>query len=311
MGWRKKKDEVPRRRKLSDDAVADRASQDLGRSLFRRNRTLVGSRSPQVSSASELSGSLVSPRAQAHHLNRHRRRLGSMFMMTLIGAGFLVWFLYEFSAGIVINSSVDSSTVQTDRYQKLITDYLAGRPLERLRTITNRDQLTKYLQQFAPEVETVASLRSGGFATTRYDIVFRQPVASWLIGADVYYVDKHGVSFQLNYFKQPTVKIIDDSGVPQVAGTAVASSKFLRFVGLAVETAREYGVMVKQATIPANTTRQIELLIAKHAYPIKLSLDRPVGEQIEDMKRAVAYLDKKKIKPSYVDVRISGKAYYK
>lgn len=308
--FKKKQDTVPRRR-LKD--LSNDRQENASNNLFQRNRTLVGSISPLISSANELNASLQSPRAHSHHLAAHRRRIGALFVLFVAAAISLTWFLYEFTAGIHIAPvGANSTDIQTSRYTRVITDYLAARPLERMRIFMNKEQLDEYMRQTMPEVAGVRRISPGGFASTRFEIDFRKPVASWLIGSNLYYVDKNGVPFRVNYFEEPVVKIVDKSGVPQVAGTVVASSNFLRFVGMAVDTARLFGMQVKQATIPENTTRQIELRIAKHPYPIKLSLDRPVGEQVEDMKRAVEYLKKKRIVPKqYLDVRVSGKAYYK
>ena len=314
MTWRlsKKEDPVRRRRQKLNDTSERREPKANSGKLFQRNRTLVGSISPLISSASEMGASFKSPRAQSHHLAEHRRYLAGLFMIFVLVAASLTWFIYEFSASVQVSSSnVDSSELKTDRYTNAITDYLASRPHERLRTFLDLDQLTEYMKRIVPEVSKVESNSSGGFGATRFDLVFRKPVASWLIGSDLYYVDKSGAPFRVNYFNEPIVKIVDKSGVPQVAGTIITSSKFLRFVGLTVDTSRLFGVTVEQAIIPKNMTRQIELRIAKHPYPIKLSLDRPVGEQVEDMQKAVDYLKQKKVVPKYIDVRVSGRAFYK
>ncbi len=314
MKWaRKKRDNAIPRRRQRDDAVTERRQQEeKGRALFRRNRTLVGSVSPIISSASELGASLKSPRAHSHHLAAHRRYLAGLFVSFVLVAASLTWFIYEFSARVQVSSAnVDSSLLKTERYTSAISDYLGSRPQERLRTLTNKEQLSEYLRQVVGEVDEVSSYGPGGFASTKFELTFRKPVASWLIGSDRYYVDKNGIPFRVNYFDEPKVNIVDDSGVPQIAGTVIASSKFLRFVGLAVDTARTFDITVKQALIPKNMTRQIQLRITKHPYPIKLSLDRPVGEQIEDMKKTVDYLSRKNIVPKYIDVRVSGRSYYK
>ncbi len=307
---RKKRDHEPRRRRVEKGELDKRKEQ--GKQLFRRGRTLTGSESSNIGSANELNASLRSPRAQGHHLVAHRRYLGGMFAIFILSAMILFWFLYEFTAGINVNASNASSAVlKSNRYERAITEYLAFRPFERVRTLIDHVELSNYMKSAAPEVDGVKSVRSGGFATTRFELVFRRPVASWLIGGERYYVDKTGVPFRINYFDEPKVKIVDNSGVPQIAGTAIASSNFLRFVGLAVDTSSTFDLQVTQAIIPEGTTRQIELRLSKKKYPVKLSLDRPVGEQIEDMKRAVDYLKKKGITPKYVDVRVSGRAYYK
>ncbi|MDB5176749.1 MAG: hypothetical protein JWN75_417 [Candidatus Saccharibacteria bacterium] len=309
--WAQKRDTQPRRRQHSADQTAQQKAERGGTALFKRNRTLVGSLSASVSSASELQGDLRSPRAHVHHLTAHRRRLTSILFVVIALAGVLTWLLYEFTAGITVTPTVSSIVIQPDRYSRAINDYFGSHPTERLRFVMNDGQLTNYLHQTLPEVETVHVTGSAGFATSNFELTFRQPVAGWLIGSNQYYVDKDGVAFQQNYFDQPSVKIIDQSGVPQTAGTAVASGRFLRFVGRTVDLARIGGLTVEQAIIPSGTTRQVEVKVAGHPYPIKLSLDRSVGEQAEDMERAIAYFDSKQQSPQYIDVRVSGKAYYR
>lgn len=311
MRWNKKKDTAPRRRQLSEERIANENRQSkAGRELFRRNRTLVGSSSSSVSSAAELDADLRSPRAHVHHLTAHRRRLSSILIFVLIMSAFLLWVIYEFAANVHVTPTSSSVRLQEGRYEKIINDYFASRPIERLRLLMNHDELNTYVKREAPEVASVRTTGSAGFATGQFDIEMRKPIAGWLIGSKQYFVDDDGVAFQINYFDQPTVKIIDQSGIPQTEGTTVASSRFLQFVGRSVAVARTYGMVVEQAIIPINTTRQVELRVAGHEYPIKLSLDRPVGEQVEDMQRAVAYIDGKQLKPKYIDVRVSGRAYY-
>lgn len=311
--WRKKQSDIPRRRLRSDDASKEsrQPTERAGSNLFKRNRTLVGSLSASVSSANELGGDLRSPRAHVHHLTAHRRRLGSTLMVVLIVAAGLMWFLYDFTAFMSIGARAGGTSIPAERYKSLINEYLAGRPVERMRIFLNEDNLQKHMANRAPEVESINASGSAGIATTQFDIVFRRPVASWLIGSTQYYVDKDGISFQTNHFDRPTVRIADQSGVPQTSGAAVASSRFLRFVGRTVELSARGGLVIEQAIIPQNTTRQIEVRLAGRAYPIKLSLDRPVGEQVEDMQRAVKFFDENKITPAYVDIRVSGKAFYK
>lgn len=309
--WGKKKVDIPRRRLDGATQNADVVTPKTGPSLFKRNRTIVGSTSLSVSSVNELGGDLRSSRTHVHHLTAHRRRLGAILMIVIAVAGLLLWFLYEFTAFLQISATSDSFVIDKQRYVRTMNDYYAARPGERLRPLLNEKQLSDYVSQTNPEVKAVHVNGAAGLAMSQVDITFRQPVAGWLIGSKQYYVDKDGVSFQTNYFARPQVKIIDQSGVPQTSGSVVASSRFLRFVGRTVDLARGGGLTVEQAVIPSGTTRQIEVRLAGHSYPIKLSLDRPVGEQVEDMQRAVGYMDSRGLHPQYIDVRVSGKAYYR
>lgn len=309
--WKQKNNGSPRRRRLDAEQIAERKqSEQYGQRLFRRNRTLVGSLSSEVRSASERSGGLHSPRTHVHRLTAHRRLLASIFVVVIAAACLLTWLLYEFTADVAV-SATDSPPIDATRYQKIINNYLDSHPIERLRFALNDSGLTQYLSQAAPEVASVQANGAAGFATSQFDLTFRHPVASWLINSTQYYVDQNGVPFELNYYDKPSVKIIDQSGIPETAGIAVASSRFLGFVGRAVTLAQADKLVIRQAIIPASTTHQIEVILAGHKYPVKLSLDRPVAGQVEDMANAIKYFDTHHIHPAYIDVRVSGEAYYK
>jgi hypothetical protein len=304
-----KKNDMPRRRTGSSQQPKNSGASD--KSLFRRNRTLVGSLSASVSSASEMDASLRSPRAQAHHLSAHRKRLSGILTLIVLMSAFLIWFLYEFTASVSVNSANGGLVIDGGKYEKIITSYLNAHPAERLRITLNHKQLTAYVSREAPEVSDVRANGSAGFATSRFDIGFREPLASWLIGSNQYYVDKTGVSYTVNYFEEPAVRIVDQSGVPQSSGSTVASSRFLQFIGRTVDTATSRGLTIERAVIPSGATRQVELFASGHSYPIRMSLDRSVGEQVEDIERALKYFDEKGQSPQYVDVRVSGKVFYR
>lgn len=313
MRWRKQKtSDVPRRRTVQRDEHDDDMRQmSRGTSLFRRGRTLTGSSSATVGSANELGGDLRSPRAHVHHLMSHRRRLGTMFVIAFSVLLVLSWLLFEFTARTYPVASTASVSLQQDRYQQILDDYFSSHPIERLRILVNHDELSAYVRSRAPEVSSVTPDGSAGFATSRFVMVMRKPLAGWSIGTDRHYVDSTGVVFKVNYFDEPKLKIIDESGIPQQSGVAAVSSRFLSFVGYAVVAARDYQLTLTEAIIPQATTRQLEIKVDGRGYPIKLSLDRPVGEQIEDAWYAITYFDKKGTTPQYVDVRVSGKAFYK
>lgn len=307
---RKQSREVPRRRQVSNDSGPKSVSTG-GQSLFKRNRTLTGSVSSRVSSANEQKTNLKSPRTHAHELSKQRRKLGSVLGVTVGASLVLMGILFQFTARPVVSAADQSVALDKARYEKVIDDYLTRHPVERLRFVLNVDRLSEYVQRHLPEVATIHTGGAAGFGASSFDISVRKPLVSWMIGDAQYFVDATGVSFQKNYYDIPSVRIVDESGVEQVAGTTIASSRFLNFVGRAVSLSKERGLSVEQAIIPADTTRQVALRIEGHDYPIKLSLDRSVGEQVEDMQHIVSYFKEKKETPKYVDVRVAGKAFYK
>lgn len=302
---------APRRRQQSgsrrESSNAD-ADQNF---TFRRNRTLTGSLSSRVTSAAEPSGDLQSSRTHAHHLTLQRRKITAVLGAVLVIALMLASLLYNFTAYPRISSDNPIVMAETQRYEQAITAYLNTHPIERFRFALDNAELTTHLRQTVPEVGLVQQEGFSKLGATTFSLTMRQPIASWVIGGKQYFVDSNGIPFAKNYYESPLVAVVDQSGVQQAAGTAVASSRFLAFVGKVVAEAQKHGLVVQQAIIPAGTTRQLEVKIEGRAYPIKLSLDRGAAVQIEDTKRAVDYFEKRGSVPQYIDVRVSGRAYYK
>lgn len=311
FGFRKTKSEPPRRRQGAGSERRERAQQVESErtDLFRRNRTLTGSLSARVASATETRGDLQSPRAQVHHLTLRRRKIMAVLSAVIVVSVGLFGLLYSLTVTPVIQSD-DALSLDTKRYVKIIDEYLARYPVERLRPLLDEQKLEDHLLQTVPEV---AAVTQGGFdhlGGTDFTLTMRRPIASWVLGGKQYFVDGHGIPFLKNYYETPGVSVVDQSGIQQSPGTAVASSRFLAFVGRVVAEAKKHGLVIEQATIPSSTTRQLEVRVQGRGYPVKLSLDRAAGEQVEDMKNAIGYFDTRQ-PPQYIDVRVSGRAYYR
>lgn len=73
--------------------------------------------------------------------------------------------------------------------------------------------LQDYLVNVTPEVAAVQNISFQSIGVTNVTLSMRQPVAVWTIQSKQYFVDANGVAFERNYFANPTVQIVDDSGV--------------------------------------------------------------------------------------------------
>ena len=288
------------------------AATDNRQYIFARNRTLTGSTSSRVSDSGR-SSDLESPRSHAHNLALRRRKIGFVFLVVLGIATFLFILLLQFTAVVTVSVSDTSLAKKLDdaAYEKAINDYFSIHPLSRLRFALDKTDLKNYLVTAVPEVADVVDVSLGSIGETNVTLSMRHPVAGWTIDSKQYYVDANGVAFDKNYFTDPTVQIVDNSGVALQQGVAVASNRFLGFVGRIVSLSKGRGYDVLQAIIPSGTTRQLEIVIQGTTPHVKLSIDRPAGEQVEDMNRALVYLKAHGQSPSYIDVRVSGRAYYK
>ncbi len=320
---------VPRRR-LSDYAPSemrqasdspsssDTSAYASARHRFRRNQTFTGSTSSQIVSAVENDAMMQSPRAAAHHLRRAQRRLGMRLLGVVVLAGISMLILYQFIAVVHVSyygqiATAGSDTEKLQQYESDIQTYLNQRPIERLRPFLNLENLAAFLQDNGdPEVREVTTVAAAELGGAQIVVKMREPVVTWTIGSNKQYVDKDGYIFTYNHYSIPEVTVIDESGVTASDDIkTVASSRFLQFIGRGVAMAKNDGLSVQSVIIPADTTRQVQFALSdEEGTRIKLSVDRSAGEQIEDAMRAYTYLAGQDVVTPYIDVRVSGRAYY-
>ena len=305
--FKKKQIDLPRRRMPGYDASVP-AQTDI----FKRNRTLTGTTSNNLRSVNSGSD-LESQRTHVHHLTIKRRKISSIMFVVFISIMLLYAIVSNFTATASVGFSdlAISKTIDKSKYEKVIQDYLDANPLGRFHVLLDQKNLTDYVSNKMPEVEKVTQNYMVNLGVTGFSIDVRTPIAGWKMGSKQYYVDSRGIPFENNYFLDPVVQIVDNSGVSMQSGTAIASKRFLSFVGRVVFMAKTKGYTVTQAILPANTTRELEVRIKEGNYLVKLSIDRVVGEQIEDMSNAIQFFVGRNQVPEYIDVRVSGKAFYK
>ena len=305
--FKKKQSGIPRRR-LAESGTKLATSSDV----FRRNRTLTGTTSSQFGSTN-VKSDLESSRTHVHNLSAQRRKIFSILIVVFISITIIWLIISNFTATVTISVSDTSLSKSTDSlsYEKVIQEYLGVNPMGRLRFLLDQSALNSYVSNKLPEVADVVQDNKIGIGATNFNLTMRKPVAGWSINDHQYYVDSSGIPFEKNYFSAPTVQIVDNSGISLQTGTAIASKRFLSFVGKVVSLSKVSGYTVTQAILPSGTTRELEVKLKEGNYLAKLSIDRPAGEQVEDMARAVSYFVSQGRTPAYIDVRVSGKAFYK
>lgn len=280
-------------------------------SPFVRNRTITGSLLSQVKSTTEMTGHLRSPRVEAHALAQHRRRLLGILLVALAVSGFLALIISQFTASIETVMTGDRSRQLPEKYAQTIDEYLAGRPIERLRPFLNEEQLTAYVGRSHTEVESIRLEGGSGFATSSFALLMRRPLASWSLAGEQKYVDGNGESFATNYYSSPSLQVVDNTFASGVGSAQVLTSdRFLSFTGQLVAACKTYKLTVDKVIIPERTTRQLEVFMQGNPITIRVSTDRGAEEQAEDIARALGYFTARGQAPQYIDVRVSGKAYY-
>ncbi|MCL2869809.1 hypothetical protein FWF48_03310 [Candidatus Saccharibacteria bacterium] len=277
---------------------------------FRRNQTISGYKRIHDDNQPSL-------RQKTHAKNRLRRKIViTLALLAFVSAAGL-FLLAQFISKIDLttdNGSVATATLgkHANNYEKLVADYFSKNPLDRLNFVLKPDSLLLYLQQQAPEIEQaeIRDLHGLPGRATLY-LGFRKPVAKWTIKNQDYYVDGAGKTFLNNYYGLPALTVVDENNLNIKQGVTIASNRLLQTIGQSVDGLSKVGLRVTKVTIPRGMTRQFNLSIDGLPYYVKLSTDRTAAGQTKDIKSVVDYLRLSNISPSYVDVRVAGKAYYK
>ena len=300
---------MPRRRQVSREEYKPTQTTHI----FKRNRTLTGTTSNHLDGINADSD-LQSPRKHTHKLAIARRKVSVIFLVTLVSS-LMIWFLISHltaAVSISVNDALISKPVEKPRYAKVIQEYLDANPLYRLSFLLDQKALTTFVSSKLPEVSTVIQQGMSGLGETNFIIKMREPLAGWNINGKQFYVDSNGIPFEYNYYASSVVQIIDNSGISiQNSTNAIASKRFLAFVGRVVSLSKSSGYTVTQAALPVNTTRELELHLKEVGYYVKLSIDRSAGEQVEDMANAIRYFIANGQSPQYIDVRVGSKAFYR
>lgn len=316
---RKKNKALPRRRQIVEDNILRVEGENIASKnrqySYRSGRTLTGSTSSRVATAGELGAELRSPRVYSHLLRRKRRHIGLALVATLFMCGLILFLMQQFIATPELkiaknNVYTSGNTEYTNDYIETIDKYMSEHILERFAFSLDKDNFRKTMQAKYPEIDNIELDHLDGFGRVRFKLTPRTPIAVWDINNKKLFVDSKGVAFTKSYYDDPAVTIVDESGLPS-DGKTVASNRFLGFIGKVIGYTAQRGYVVTKISLPRYTTRQIEVSLENNSYPIKMTFDRPAGEQVEDMVRVVQYTKDHNLSLELADVRVSGRAYYK
>lgn len=273
--------------------------ENLGEMPFRRNQTLT-TRPHEIREESA--------RAREKKLRVRRRRIGATLVFVAIFCAFGLAILSQFSGGnlSVTSKNTKLSAGDAANYAKIAEKYLRENPFERFSFGRSAENFSLAIERAAPEIAS-ATLSPSGFGGGSLELSFREPVASWTVGAETSFVDKVGVVFARNFFAAPKIAISDESGVRDVS----ASAAFLSFVGQVSAALAQNSYAVERIVVPRGAIRYTDFFIAGRKYPFMAQIDRAPAAQIADIMASIRYLDQNKIAPQYVDVRVAGKMYWK
>lgn len=274
---------------------------------FLRNRTLTGIMSQEIGESSEGS------RAHLHMLHRQRRITRGLVLICLLIAaliGFLLSNRLIVSDIIVQDNGVSFAEKDKTQMKEAFNDYLAQHPTQLFMVTLQTEDFLRELQAVHPEIKA-AYFQSELFGLKHtLKLSLREPLLEWNVAAKKYYVDSLGVAYEKNYFKAPRVSVEDQSGVAFSDSNAIPR-RLIAYIGQLTGALQTNNIgVVTRIVIPASS-REVDVYLEGRDYAIKTHIDREAFETAGDIKSAFGYLDQKAIRPSYIDVRVEGKAFYK
>lgn len=289
--------EIAAKRRAQSEGSVDSSS-------FQRSRTISAHRPQDVADQ-------VSERQASWALRQRRNRMLRWLVGLAVLAFFILFILMQLVVSVDVQSTGKVSDKKKQTYTKTLDDYLAVRPIERLRLLIDSEALHAFFLERSPEVKSVEVVGGGKLTHGQLRLVFRQPIAQWTSGGKVYFVDDNGVTFEQNYFSKPNITVKDRSGVPASAGQEVIDRRFLGFLGKTVALLQDKGLTVTEVSLPPNMVRQLEIAIGGKSYVLKMTVDRSPEAQVDEAVKAMKFIDGRGMRPKYIDVRVDQRVFYR
>jgi hypothetical protein len=242
--------------------------------------------------------------------NSRRRRLVTVLASigAVLGLVLLATTQVAFNVSSVNYQQAGITADRDDQYIAFANQYLAEHPSERFLWLLHDGEFLAEAHKAFPEISEV-TITSDIINGSRVNLKLRQPVAVWRSGSERNYVDQDGKTFSKNYFDEPNITITDLNQSGLVNGI---SSRMLEFIGKTIAgiEASEVG-KVREVSIPVSAARYVEMKLVDRDFFIKVQIDRNVDSQITDIKNMVKFLDDRAIRPTYIDVRIKNRGFWK
>ena len=307
----------------SRTAATPQKQSDLfeGSKAFRRSSSLTGTTSVRIKVPAEERGQLQTARLEAqkkqHKLRRAKHRLFIVF--ALIAFGMLAWANTVRNYAIIYSDQSLVAQPNKASYQQTAQQFTKAHFGARFMISLPSEALANDLMSRHPEIQKV-TVKSQIFSRNpQLFIAFRQPVLLWKTSKQQqsYYVDSQGKAFDRNVFGKDDslVKVNDASGIPAELGSAVVSSRQIKFLGVLVGQvqARSDGkVKVNKITFPASSTKEVDVNFNDKSYFARVYLDRLPEEQASELVTSINYFTEKNIAPAeYIDVRVKDRVFYR
>lgn len=139
----------------------------------------------------------------------------------------------------------------------------------------------------------------------------RQPSLTWKSADKTYILSEEGKAFTILQKSDPQLPlIIDRTNLPVEMGDQVVPKTFVKFAVEIFNGLKRQAIAIEEASVTESTS---ELYIkTKNGYTIKFDTERTATDQLNDLDILLNSLKKQKKQVSeHIDLRISGRVFYK
>ncbi len=235
-----------------------------------------------------------------------RQRIPWRYVWVIGGGVVGVWAIWSaFNVQDVSVTATQKDAKVKENIQRLLDDSARQSNLLTLQP----DALAMELMAIDPELKDVTVSRRwpDGLAVS---VTQKEPALGWSTGNQRYLLDRDGTIIGEFPDGSKLPIIIDGSNLPVKTGQQVVTARFITFSKAVAAGLPGVGLAVREVRVQ-DTTFDLYVVVNK-PYRLLFDTSRPAEDQLKDLKTVLASLTaQKKVPTDYIDLRISGKAYYK
>ncbi len=184
--------------------------------------------------------------------------------------------------------------------------------LSSIKLFFSEDELESFMVAAHPEISHI-EVRSSFFGNTTINVVQNSPAFYWMAGNSLYLGNDEGIIYKPaeaeNGLNLPQFR--DQASIDVTPGDRVIPPSTLAYI-TEVETELAVSNLHPDHYVIPEAAREIHIHLKDKAYFVKVSLDRSVVGQLDELFQAIEYIDKTKKDPEqYIDIRTADRVYYK
>ena len=267
------------------------------------------SRGSQLGSSDRMEKSRERKRRLSEKNKAQRREVLKGFAKKLLIVLAVLFGVYLISSAQLLN--LNSSQLDSN-YQATVDEYFSENPLSRYRLFFNEDELKNYIIQIHPNIGDI-DINTPVIGAATISLGEKSPVFYWQTADTLYIGAADGTIYKQAQSEDSLEipRITDGSSVEQELGDKVISSSTIEYLDSLEEELTNNGLTPVKYEIPT-ASRQVNVYLSGKKYFVKISLDRSVVGQLDELSRALKFINSSNISvKEYIDLRTPDKAFYK